>query len=217
MQSTGRSLREVQTDLYAHVMSDAQPIDGVILAAGRSTRMARPKPLLEVAGMTFLERAARTLHAAGCRHRFIVASPDAQWLDEAEGLGLEVIFNTEPESEQIDSLRLAVQRLPADTAAVLVLPVDVPLVREDTAAAVTASFRAQPAQLILPFHNGVAGHPVLLGRELFDDIDAKPLEEGIRSLILLHARHLREVKVVDPGTLIDIDTPDDYARHIEKR
>ena len=58
---------------------------------------------------------------------------------------------------------------------------------------------------------------LLLGRELFDDIGSKPLEEGIRSLILMHARHLREVKVVDPGILVDIDTPDDYWRYIENK
>ena len=218
MQSSGRSLREVRTERYAHgVMNDAPVIDGVILAAGRSSRMARPKPLLEVGGMTFLDRAARTLLAAGCRRRYIVASADAEWLDRAARLGLDVIINNAPESEQIESLELAVKQLPADTAAILVLPVDLPLVREDTAAAVTASFRAQPNQLILPFHNGVAGHPVLIGRELFDDIGSKPLEEGIRSLILMHARHLREVKVVDPGILIDIDTPDDYWRYIENK
>ena len=217
MQSSGRSLRERRTGVYADVMNDAPPIDGVILAAGRSSRMARPKPLLEVGGMTFLERAARTLQAAGCRTRYIVASADAEWLDRAAALGLRVIVNPAADSEQIDSLRLAIQQLPADTAAALVLPVDLPLVRDDTAASVTASYRAQPVPLILPFHNGVAGHPVLLGRELFDDILTQPLEEGIRSLILGHARHLREVKVVDPGILVDIDTPDDYWRYIENK
>jgi molybdenum cofactor cytidylyltransferase len=218
MQSSGRSLPEVRTERYAHgVNNNAPVIDGVILAAGRSSRMARPKPLLEVGGMTFLERAARTLVAAGCRRRYIVANAGADWVDRAVQLGLDVIVNNEPESEQIESLELAVERLPSDTAAILVLPVDLPLVREDTAAAIAASFRAQPNPLILPFHNGVAGHPVLLGRELFETISAQPLEEGIRSLILLHARHLREVKVVDPGILVDIDTPDDYWRYIENK
>jgi CTP:molybdopterin cytidylyltransferase MocA len=198
-------------------MNNVPLIDGVILAAGRSSRMARPKPLLEVGTMTFLERAARTLQAAGCRARYIVAYPEAEWLQQAAQLGLQVVLNPLTDSEQLDSLRLAIQQLPEDTAAALVLPVDVPLVREDTAAAVSASYRAQPASLILPFHNGVAGHPVLLGRELFDDIMTRPLEEGIRSLILAHARHLREIKVVDPGILVDIDTPDDYWRYIENK
>jgi molybdenum cofactor cytidylyltransferase len=79
------------------------------------------------------------------------------------------------------------------------------------------SFRENPGRLILPFHNGVAGHPVLIGREVFQEVLTRPLEEGLRTLIMESARTLREVKVVDPGILIDIDTPDDYWRFIETK
>jgi molybdenum cofactor cytidylyltransferase len=148
----------------------------------------------------------------------MVASAGADWAPAAAAeLGLELVINDLAESEQIDSLRLVVRALPADTAAVLVLPVDLPLVMEETAAAVVAAYHATPAPVYLPFHNTVAGHPVLLGRELFDEILVRELDEGIRSLIMAHARDLREVKVVDPGILIDIDTPDDYWRYLETK
>lgn len=198
-------------------MNAAPPVDGVILAAGRSGRMERPKPLLEVGSVTFLERAATTLRAAGCRRTYVVARPDAGWLDRAAGLGLETVLNPHADSEQVDSLRVLIPRLTADTAAILVLPVDVPLVTEATAAAIVASFQAEPAPLVLPFHNTVAGHPVLIARSLFDDVLNTPFEEGIRSLIMAHASDLREVGVTDPGILIDIDTPDDYWRYIEDK
>jgi len=199
-------------------MSTTPPIDGVILAAGLSSRMSRPKPLLEVGTLTFLERAATTLRYAGCRRTYVVVNADAEWAD-AEGarLGLDVVRNLQPESEQIDSLRLAVEQLDDDCGAILVLPVDLPLIAEETALAVADSFRVQPGPLIVPFHNTVAGHPVLLGRALFSEIIATPLEEGVRSLIMAHARELREVKVPDPGILIDIDTPDDYWRYVEQK
>jgi CTP:molybdopterin cytidylyltransferase MocA len=100
---------------------------------------------------------------------------------------------------------------------VLVLPVDLPLIAEETAAAIVRSFRENPGPLILPFHNGVAGHPILIGRELFSEILTRPFDEGLRSLIMESAHTLREVKVVDPGILIDIDTPDDYWRFIETK
>ena len=197
-------------------MSASPAIDGVILAAGLSSRMARPKPLLEIGSSSFLERAATILRAAGCRSSYIVGNADATWLDQASELGLHIVINPQAESEQIDSLRLVLPRLPSDTAAVLVLPVDLPLIREETAAAVADEFRQHAAPIVLPFHNGVAGHPVLLARELFTEILTRPFEEGLRSLILAHARELREVKVVDPGILVDIDTPDDYTRFVER-
>lgn len=195
----------------------APPVDGVILAAGLSTRMARPKPTLEVGSETFLERAARTLGNAGCRRTYVVANPESGWLDEAASLGLGVVINDRPGSEQIDSLRAALEQIPDDTGAVLVLPVDLPLVGERTAADVVAAYSADPAPLVLPFHSGVAGHPVLLARELFEEVLTGSFEEGVRSLILAHAHDLREVKVTDPGILIDIDTPDDYWRFIEQK
>lgn len=191
-------------------------VDGVILAAGRSARMAQPKPLLTIGPVTFLERAAQTLRVAGCRRTYVVAPADAEWLDHARSLGLDVVTNPASDSEQIDSLRLVLRALPADTAGVLVLPVDLPLIAESTAAAVVASFISNPAPLVLPFHNTVAGHPVLLSRDLFDDVLNQSLEEGLRSLIMDHARDLQEVRVDDEGILIDIDTPEDYTRSIEQ-
>jgi molybdenum cofactor cytidylyltransferase len=196
----------------------APAVDGVILAAGLSSRMERPKPLLNVGTMTFLERAVTTLRAAGCRRTYVVVNAAGDGTAEAaRGLGVEVVLNEHPESEPVDSLRLVLAQLPDDAAAVIVLPVDLPLITEETVAAIVRSFRENPGPLILPFHNGVAGHPVLIGRELFGDIMTRPFDEGLRSLIMESARTLREVKVVDPGILIDIDTPDDYWRFIETK
>lgn len=195
-----------------------QPVDGVVLAAGLSSRMERPKPQLAVGAMTFLERAATTLRAAGCRRTYaVVNATEDGTADAAHRCGLDVVINEYPESEPIDSLRLVLEQLPADTGAVLVLPVDLPLIAEETATAIVRSFRENPGPLILPFHNGVAGHPILVGRDLFPEILTRRLAEGLRSLIMESAQTLREVKVVDPGILIDIDTPDDYWRFIETK
>jgi molybdenum cofactor cytidylyltransferase len=193
-------------------------IDGVILAAGASSRMARPKALLRVGADTFVARSARTLRAAGCRAVRLVAGASADWAAPAAAeLGLELVLNPDPNSEQVDSLRLALGTLDGAVEAVLVLPVDLPLVSEQTAQALVAAFLEDAAPLCVPFYKGVAGHPVLLGRELFHEVLSSSLEEGLRTLIMEQSRRLREVKVVDPGILVDIDTPDDYWRYIEAK
>jgi molybdenum cofactor cytidylyltransferase len=193
-------------------------VDGVVLAAGLSTRMRRPKPLLDVGAETFLSRAVQTLREAGCGRIWVVVNAGATWADEAAHRhDVNVVVNERPESEQVDSLRLVVERLPAETRGVLVLPVDVPLTTTETARRIVDAFVSEPAPLYLPFHNGVAGHPVLIGRELFDELLVRPLNEGVRTLIMAHAREVREVAVDDAGILIDIDTPEDYLRHIEGR
>lgn len=193
-------------------------VDGVILAAGLSSRMAQPKPLLEIGAETFLQRTAGILRRGGCQRVHAVVNAGAEWARElALRADVELVENEQAESEQVESLRLALERLDGSVAAVLVLPVDLPLVSDATARGVIEAYRAAPAPLVLPFHNGVAGHPVLIGRELFDEVLHAPLEEGIRSLIMTHARFMREVRVNDPGILIDIDTPDDYWRYVQQK
>jgi molybdenum cofactor cytidylyltransferase len=203
-------------------MKTSVNVDGVILAAGQSRRMGEPKAALPTAaGESFLERAAHTLHAAGCRRVLVVVNAAASARAEpnrgTERLDLEIVVNADANSEQIDSLRLALQRLDESTDAVLVLPVDLPLIAVETAVAVVSAFREQSGPVVVPAHGGVAGHPILLGRELFAEIAHGVWEEGMRSFLLAHVNLVRMVNVDDPGILIDIDTRDDYVRHISAR
>jgi CTP:molybdopterin cytidylyltransferase MocA len=195
-------------------------IDGIILAAGQSRRMGRPKPALTTsAGESFLERAARTLRGAECRRVLVVVAASAEAGSTAAEAAtatpeLEIVVNPDAASEQIDSLRLALQHLDESTDAVLVLPVDLPLLSRESAAAVVASFRARAAPVVVPAHGGMTGHPILLARTLFDEIVHGTWQAGVRSILLAHEHDVRTVNVDDPGILIDIDTPADYARHV---
>jgi molybdenum cofactor cytidylyltransferase len=195
---------------------EAPLVDGIVLAAGRSTRMGSPKPLLEIDGETFLERAIRTLRAGGCRYVLAVlneAADRAQRL--ADTAGAAVVINGDPDSEQVDSLRLGLEHVPADAAAVVMLPVDFPRVREGTVRALVAAHRQHGNAIVLPAYRGEKGHPVLLARSLFEELRTAPLPDGLRSLLAAHAAEQRIIDVADDGVAIDIDTPDDYRRHIE--
>lgn len=194
------------------------PIDAIVLAAGYSTRMERPKPLLEIGTETFIERAIRVLREGGCRHVVAVLNGEDDLLQRvADTAGAAVVLNQDSASEQLDSVRCGLRALPPDWAAVAVLPVDVPLVSVETVQLLVQGFREQPAPVLLPFHNGVAGHPVVFARETAPELLERDWEEGMRSLIMSHARDLREVRVADPGILIDVDTPEDYWRYVKDR
>lgn len=102
------------------------------------------------------------------------------------------------------------------SAAVLVLPVDVPLITTATVAAVIEAYAARRASIVAPSYHGELGHPVLVARPLFHSIMTEPLEQGLRSLLENHHDDIDAVPVDDPGTLIDIDTTDDYERFIAR-
>lgn len=187
------------------------PIDGVVLAAGRSARMGSPKPLLRSGAHTFLERAVRCLREGGCRSvAVVVSAADAAVGAHALASGAVVIENALPLSEQIDSVRLALDRLPDDTAAAIILPVDFPLVRAATVRAVADAFRRGNGTVVVPTHGDVAGHPVLLARGEFGAVLSEALPEGLRSLLDARAGLVVEVPVADEGIHTDIDTPEQY-------
>lgn len=194
---------------------DGSKIDGVVLAAGESRRMRRRKSALDVGGETFLARAILTLRGAGCRRVYVVVGADEVGAEMPTDEAVNVVVNERRGSEQVDSLRAALRRLPADSAGVLVLPVDVPLVRPETAASVvSAAARGGAGVIWVPVHGDVAGHPVLIGSALYGELLNEDMPEGVRTLMGRHAEGVREVPVDDAGILIDIDTPDDYRRFI---
>jgi molybdenum cofactor cytidylyltransferase len=188
-------------------------VDAVLLAAGRSTRMGEPKPLLEIGGETFLERAIRVLREGGCRYVVAVLNDGADWAQRlADTSGAAVVVNPDPLSEQLDSLRLALPHVPADADGIAVLPVDFPRLTADTVTRLVQAFAGGDAQIVLPEHNGETGHPVLLGRSLFGELEKAELPNGVRSLLEARAAEIERVSVDDPGVLLDVDTPADLRR-----
>lgn len=191
----------------------AAPVDGVVLAAGRSARMGRPKPLLELDGATFLSLAVAALRGGGCRAVHCVVARDApEVAAEARRAGAGVVVNPEPGSEPHDSLRLALRSLGADAAAAVVLPVDHPTVSAATVAAVIAAFRARRAPIVRAAAAGRAGHPTLFARPLFPELEAPELPAGARTVVQRHIEAVEDVAVEDVAVHADIDTPAELRR-----
>lgn len=196
------------------------PIAGIVLAAGRSSRMGQPKALLDVDGSTFVDRCVRVLHAGGCDDVVVVvAGAEADGIHPlVERAGAKSIVNPDPDSQQIDSLRLGLDALPEATEAAAVLPVDRPLVRQSTAAALINAFRApaDPGALIIrPVHAGDPGHPTLFARTLFPELRQPALPHGAETVVERHAGEIRDIQVDDPGVLANIDTLEAYRRFVE--
>ncbi|MGH7557627.1 MAG: nucleotidyltransferase family protein [Gemmatimonadota bacterium] len=195
-----------------------QPVAGIVLAGGRSSRMGEPKALLDVEGTSFLERAARVLAEGGCDPVFVVVPPGEtgeRLLELARRAGARGIVNPEPDAEQIDSLRVGLEALEPHVVAAAVLPVDHPRVRTATIAALLAAFHASGAPIVRPIYGDRPGHPVLFARDLWTELRAPDLEEGARDVVHRHHGEIEEVPVDDPGLVIDVNTPEEYAREVK--
>lgn len=190
-------------------------IAGIVLSGGDSRRMGRPKASLAVDGETFLARAVRTLAEGGCSFVVVVLNPGEP--STAELLPADVArlaWGGGAGTEQIDSLRAGLRALPESAEAAVVLPVDHPRVRPETVLSLIETFRSAGVPVARPVCDGRHGHPTLFAAAVFHELLDEPLPDGARSVVRRHARVAASVEVSDRGVLVDVDTPEDYERHI---
>ncbi|MBL9106616.1 MAG: nucleotidyltransferase family protein [Myxococcales bacterium] len=183
-------------------------IAAVVLAAGASTRMGRPKQLLLHRGRSFV-RCAVDL-AAGCQPIVVVdGAVDLSALDL--GPVVRVHNPTWPEG-QLSSLRRALAALPAAVTGLLVLTVDRPHIEPATVTALLAAFNNYPDDIWQPAHAGRRGHPIVYPAALLPALRDLPRDASPRDLLERHPRLRRQLAVDDPAVLDNLDSPADLVR-----
>lgn len=189
-------------------------ISGILLAGGGSTRMGRPKGLLEYRGVPFLRAVATALLTGGVEELIAVLNPEVPGLPDVLPADPRVRWVAAPPAPagQLASLRVGLHSLSPASEAALVALVDQPAVRPETVAALIHAFREGRGPLLLPVHQGRRGHPVCFARALYPELLEAPEEEGARAVVRRHGAPLREVAVDDPAIHQDVDSPEDLAR-----
>lgn len=190
----------------------------IILAAGLSRRMGRPKMLLPWGGTTVLGQVAATLAAAHPALKIIIVTGGARAVVSAEvarlaqSLPVREIFNPAHEAgEMLSSLQAGLAALPAETAAALVALGDQPQAETSTAQELLAAFELRRAPLLIPSHNRRRGHPWLLRRDLWPEILAMRPPHTMRDFLNAHAAEIVYIEC-GPAVLQDLDTPEDYEK-----
>ena len=194
---------------------------GIVLAAGASSRMGRPKPLMPIGRDTFVTRVCRTLRAGGVEDLVVVAGAEMEAVAGVlgrAGLPARVIENPRRDEGQLSSVLagLALADRPG-VDAVLVQLVDVPLVQPATVAALLDAFHLTGAPIVRPVVGGRHGHPVLFARAVFDELRSADPAVGAREVVRAHEADACDVPVDDEGACRDIDTPEDYETYIRTR
>ena len=196
---------------------DAPVLSAVILAAGASSRMGRPKALLPTpAGQPFITSILCALATGGLRDIVIVTGRDHDRVVEAvtrSDMPVAPRFarNADPSRGQLSSLWVGMDAaITDDTEALMVTLVDVPLVTAATVMAVGDAWKRTRAPIVRPAIGERHGHPVIFDRRLFEELRLAPLETGAKSVVRRHAREIVDVPVADEGCLVDVDTPSEY-------
>lgn len=189
-------------------------ITAVVLAAGASTRMGEPKALLRTPdGKRYVEAIAEAARAAGCDHVVVVLGPPHGDAIRAALTGgaptgtapTTIAWNAHPEQGMLSSVQAALRVVAGDA---LVWPVDIPFV----AVATVRTLVMHDGTIVVPVHNGRGGHPLRLAQAHFAEVMTLDPSKGLKALLEAHADQVTRLPVDDGAVLVDVDTPDDYAR-----
>lgn len=191
-------------------------IPAIVLAAGRSSRLGRPKALLRAHADTFLGTILTTLRDGGVPDAVVVVR------EGDEPLATEVarfapfaraVVNPNADAGQLSSLVVGINAIdrPAVRGAMVTL-VDVPLFSAATVRTLLERAVASRAAVLRPSSGDRHGHPVVFMRAAFDAIRHADPAVGAKDVLRRLADRVENIAVEDRGVFEDVDTVEDYRR-----
>ena len=193
-------------------------IAAIVLAAGESRRMGRPKLLLPWRETTVLGQVLQVF-ASGLEGSEVVVVTGGARAEVKALVGtmagksqFRTVYNPEfAQGGMLSSLQAGLRALDGKVKAALIGLGDQPQVKESTIRAICSEYARKPAPLIIPSFEGHRGHPWLVSRPLWDEVLALPAYATPRDFLNAHKNDAIYIDA-DNSILQDLDTPEDYRR-----
>lgn len=188
----------------------------ILLAAGASTRMGRPKALLDWHGVPLIRWQAEQL-AAACGLVIPVLGAHAPEIAAA----LPALSNIRPvrnrawQRGRSSSIRTGARAVPANARTIVIASVDQPTTTEIVQLLLASLHDDPTAQIALPRHNDRNGHPIALRATLLPQLlQVNERTQGLKSLRRQQAATTTFIKISDPTVLLDLNALTDYSRAV---
>ena len=197
-------------------------IGAIILAAGTSTRMGKPKLLLPFKGtplITYPHLLAlqNNLDPIVCitgRYDELIKNALMPWQERVT-----IQFNPHYENGMSFSLKEGIQAVKGKVDAVMIFLGDQPLVPNEVIETMIQQFIAckdEGIKIIRPLYNQQMGHPILFDSSLFDAFEALHGDEGGKSIIGVNQEYLKLIHFPNSDWGLDIDTPEEYSTLVKR-
>lgn len=189
-----------------------EPIAGIILAAGESSRLGEPKQLLNWKGQPFIRVVAQTAIRAGLLPIVVTGAYSEQVEAAVQDLDVKIVHNSDWKSGQGSSIRAGVASLPDNLGGAIFLLSDQPQVSTSILHALMEKHAEGLYPVIAPMVIDRRANPVLFDRDTFPDLMTIEGDTGGRAIF--HKHRVEYLPWHDDSLLLDVDTPEQYQRLI---
>jgi molybdenum cofactor cytidylyltransferase len=189
-------------------------VSAILLAAGSSKRMGKLKQILPLGGKPVIMHCLDTIIESGITDIVVVLSPAGKEIEGViRNLPLTIIFNNNPSSEMVESVRIGLQTVHSGSTGILICLSDYPLITSDTLKILVTWHEKEPDKIIIPVYRNKRGHP-----NLFPKLCADEIFHGLtlRDIVYKENRRIQLAEVQDEGILYDMDTEEDYKIMIQR-
>jgi molybdenum cofactor cytidylyltransferase len=192
-------------------------IEGIILAAGLSTRMGRPKLTIEIEGIPIIRRVVRSALESELHRVILVIGPSDSGVKEALGAvtadpRLSQMVNPYPQAGMSSSMRTGMESLGHETAGVMILLGDQPGITENMINKLLAAFLKVRTRIVVPLVQGRRTTPVIFPAMLFPELMEETGDIGGRNVLKRHADQVVELEMGQDYDDTDVDTPEDLDK-----
>jgi molybdenum cofactor cytidylyltransferase len=193
-------------------------IGAVVLAAGKSVRMGKPKMSLPWGKTTVIGQVVTALVGAGLGEVLVVTGGGRDDVERAlsylpQNWPVRAIFNPDfAAGEMLSSIQVGVGALGNSCEAALITLGDQPQIEVDVVRIILETYYHSGASLVIPSYAMRRGHPMLISRPLWSGLLALRPPQTLRELIQANKSEIVYVNVDTPSILLDLDTPEDYQQ-----
>jgi molybdenum cofactor cytidylyltransferase len=190
-------------------------ICAVVLAAGLSRRMGVQKLLLPFGGKTVIAHIVDQIIASNVDEVHVVVGHEGRRVArELSNRHVCIVPNPDHKSGMLSSVRCGLAALSQQCRAVMVALGDQPSVTSGLIDRMIRSFGETEKKILVPFHKGRRGHPILFSTDYCDEILTQYGDVGLRGLLQAHHEDVFELNVPSSSVLSDMDCPEDYQREL---
>lgn len=186
----------------------------ILLAAGASTRLGRPKQLLMFRGRSLLRHAAETALASVCRPVVVVLGSFAARLEiELTALPVTVAMNPAWAEGMASSIRSGLRAMATGAAgpdSVVIMLCDQPLITDRMLLQLVNAHRSEGRGIVASEYEGALGVPALFSRKYYPELGRLKGDQGARRIIVEHGNDVARIEL--PAAAFDVDRLEEAER-----